>query len=254
MRGYIGLSMLAVAIAVGLGRCLRCVSLAAGLRTDRNGCADAQPDAGPDTSGRPDPARDVPSRLRHVHAAGPDGPAFDSRTILKGNANPPNGMAVALWQNIGTVYNDPCHAGSPSPGPTGLTVDALVAAFVAQKRGSPVTPVDVTVDGFACGSRPHGAARRHRRRLRRWPVQVVDRHVRGRPLQPGSRPARPARHPRGQRQDAGDPAVLLPGQRPAGTGELGRSVRLHPRSTTSVPPGSASRRTSVTAEVRPRTR
>ncbi len=32
--------------------------------------------------------------------------------------------------------------------PVGPTVDALVAALVAQKRGATVTPVDVTIDGF----------------------------------------------------------------------------------------------------------
>jgi hypothetical protein len=149
MRGYIGLSMLAVAIAVGLlaGACAASASPPGSVPT-----ATAVPTPSP-TPAPTLPAGQIPPGTYRAGFATYTLPAgwtaFDSRTILKGNANPPNGMAVALWQNIGTVYNDPCHAGSPSPGPTGLTVDALVAAFVAQKRGSPVTPVDVTVDGFA---------------------------------------------------------------------------------------------------------
>jgi len=73
--------------------------------------------------------------------------AFGSLTILKSNAEPPKGMAVDLWQ-IATVYNDPCHW-QTTAAPVGPTVDALVAAFVAQKRGSTVTPVAVTIDGFS---------------------------------------------------------------------------------------------------------
>lgn len=75
-------------------------------------------------------------------------------TILKGgSADPPKGMAVDLWQ-IAQVYLDPCHWQSvtlavPSPlVSVGPTVDDLVTAFAAQKRSSPVTPVDVTIDGF----------------------------------------------------------------------------------------------------------
>jgi hypothetical protein len=69
-------------------------------------------------------------------------------TILKGNANPPNGMAVDLWR-IATVYSDPCHSQTkPAPALINPTVDQLVAAFVAQKRSAAVTPIDVTIGGF----------------------------------------------------------------------------------------------------------
>jgi hypothetical protein len=66
---------------------------------------------------------------------------------FKPDAKPPNGMAINTWRSINTVYTDPCHwqttAVSVNP-----TVDAVVAALVAQKQSSKVTPTDVTVDGF----------------------------------------------------------------------------------------------------------
>jgi hypothetical protein len=74
---------------------------------------------------------------------------FNSEIILTDGSNPPNGMAIALWQDIGTVYKDPCHADNSSWSANALTVDALVAALVAQKRGSAVTPTNVTIDGLA---------------------------------------------------------------------------------------------------------
>ena len=73
--------------------------------------------------------------------------AFDNWAALKGNGDPPNGMAVAADVNFATVYNDPCHWQTTAAS-VGPTVDNLVAALVAQKRGSQVTPVDVTIDGF----------------------------------------------------------------------------------------------------------
>lgn len=75
--------------------------------------------------------------------------AFSQETILKGNAEPPNGMAVDLWQ-IAAVFPDPCQWQSkPAPALGNPTVAQLVAAFVAQKRGTVVTPVNVIVDGYA---------------------------------------------------------------------------------------------------------
>jgi hypothetical protein len=73
--------------------------------------------------------------------------SYQSWGANKNDGNPPNGMFVAPWATIATVYRDPCHwqTTAASPGPT---VDALVAALVAQKRGSTVTPVDITIDGF----------------------------------------------------------------------------------------------------------
>ena len=73
--------------------------------------------------------------------------SFDAFAALKGDAMPPVGMAVVPWASIATVYNDPCNwqTSAVSVGPT---VAELVAALVAQKRGSTVTPVDVTVDGY----------------------------------------------------------------------------------------------------------
>jgi hypothetical protein len=73
--------------------------------------------------------------------------AYQSWGASKGDGNPPNGMFVAPWPNIATVYNDPCHWQTTAVS-VGPTVDALVAALVAQKRGSTVTPVAVTIDGF----------------------------------------------------------------------------------------------------------
>ena len=66
---------------------------------------------------------------------------------FKPDADPPNGMAVNTWRNITTVYNEPCHWRSTAVS-VGPTVDNLVAALVAQKRGATATPVDVTIDGF----------------------------------------------------------------------------------------------------------
>lgn len=75
----------------------------------------------------------------------PDGSA---PTIFRdGNTTPPTGMVVDLWQGIDTVYSDPCHWQTTGV-KIGPTVDNLVAALVAQKRGSTVTPVDVTIGGF----------------------------------------------------------------------------------------------------------
>ena len=73
--------------------------------------------------------------------------AFSGWAALKGNGDPPNGMAVAPDTNFATVYKDPCHW-QTTAAPVGPTVDNLVAALVAQKRGAIVTPVDVTIDGF----------------------------------------------------------------------------------------------------------
>ena len=56
-------------------------------------------------------------------------------------------MFVAPWASIATVYNDPCHWQTTAVS-VGPTVDALVAALVAQKRASKMTPVDVTIAGF----------------------------------------------------------------------------------------------------------
>jgi hypothetical protein len=79
--------------------------------------------------------------------AGWTAPRAGATTILKVNADPPNGMGVDLWQ-IAAVDTDPCHWETTPVAVVGPTVDELVAALVAQKRGSIVTPVDVTIDGF----------------------------------------------------------------------------------------------------------
>ena len=65
----------------------------------------------------------------------------------KNDGNPPNGMFVAPWASIATVYKDPCHW-QTTAAKVGPKVDDAVAALVAQKRGSIVTPGDVTIDGF----------------------------------------------------------------------------------------------------------
>ena len=73
--------------------------------------------------------------------------SYQSWGANKNDGNPPAGMFVAPWSKIATVYHDPC-AWSTTGASIGRTVDNLVAALVAQKRGLTVTPVDVTIDGF----------------------------------------------------------------------------------------------------------
>ena len=73
--------------------------------------------------------------------------AYQGWGANKLDGNPPNGMFLAPWTTIATVYDDPCHWQT-----TGVAVGPKVAdevtALVAQKRGSTVMPADVTVDGF----------------------------------------------------------------------------------------------------------
>ena len=70
--------------------------------------------------------------------------------VAKRNSGPiPGDMIVSPWGNIGTVYSDPCHWQSTHVSTIAFpTVDTLVTALVAQKRGTTVTPTDVTIDGF----------------------------------------------------------------------------------------------------------
>ncbi len=74
--------------------------------------------------------------------------SFAGDTILKGNSDPPKGMAVGTWRNIGIVYHDPCHWRTTG-GSIGPTVDDLVTALLAQTRSSTATPADVTIDGYS---------------------------------------------------------------------------------------------------------
>ena len=67
------------------------------------------------------------------------------------NGDPPNGMFIAPWATIATVYSDSCHWQTTAVS-IGPTVADLVDALVAQKRGATVTPTDVTIDGSS-GSR-----------------------------------------------------------------------------------------------------
>jgi len=73
--------------------------------------------------------------------------SYQSWSILKNGANPPNGMSLNPWQQIATVYKDPCHWQTTGAS-VGPSVDALVAALLAQKRGGTVTPTDVSIDGY----------------------------------------------------------------------------------------------------------
>jgi hypothetical protein len=73
--------------------------------------------------------------------------SFQSWSVLKSGANPPDGMSLNPWRDINTVYGDPCHW-KTTKASVGPTVNALVTAFVAQKGAQRVTPIDVTVDGF----------------------------------------------------------------------------------------------------------
>ncbi len=74
--------------------------------------------------------------------------AYQGWALIKNGAMPPNGSSLVPWKQIATVYKDPCHwlRTGASVGPT---VDALVAALVAQKRAGTATPVDVTIGGFS---------------------------------------------------------------------------------------------------------
>ena len=63
------------------------------------------------------------------------------------DGNPPNGMFIAPWATIATVYSDPCHWQTTAAS-IGPTVAGLVDALMAQKRGATVTATDVTVDGY----------------------------------------------------------------------------------------------------------
>ena len=57
---------------------------------------------------------------------------------------------IDTWRDIATVYADPCHwQQTPASGVALPSVDAVVAAFVAQKRSSAVKPVAVTIDGYS---------------------------------------------------------------------------------------------------------
>jgi len=77
----------------------------------------------------------------------PTGWSTNGSFVDQNEGNPPNGMAFSTWQ-IATVYNDPCRWQTTGAS-VGPTVDDLVAALAAQKRGATVTPVAVTVDGFS---------------------------------------------------------------------------------------------------------
>jgi hypothetical protein len=77
----------------------------------------------------------------------PAGWNSDPNGAGKPDSGPPNGMFLNTWRNIATVYTDPCHWQTTAVS-VGPTVDAVVAALVAQKQSSKVTPTDVTVDGF----------------------------------------------------------------------------------------------------------
>jgi hypothetical protein len=77
----------------------------------------------------------------------PAGWSSDPNVVGKPGADPPNGMVINTWLNVATVYTDPCHWRTTAV-TVGPRVDNLVAALVAQKRDSTVTPTDVTIDGF----------------------------------------------------------------------------------------------------------
>ena len=120
-------------------------------------------------------------------------------------------LLVSPWGPFLTVYSDPCHWQSTGAA-VGPTVDDEVAALVAQHRGATVTPIDVTVDGFSGKELdlvvPLDVTIAM---LRRRHVQDMDRRRRRRPIQPGPRPARPARHPRRRRHDRRHRPGLLAG-------------------------------------------
>ena len=74
--------------------------------------------------------------------------AFEAWAALKNGDDPLHGIGISPWRGISTVYADPCRW--QTTGTTvGSTVDDVVAAFVAQQRGTTVAPADVTVDGIS---------------------------------------------------------------------------------------------------------
>ena len=73
--------------------------------------------------------------------------ANDTYLVNKNGSEPPHGMAISAWE-IRQVYEDPCHSTTVPPTTIGPTVDDLVAALKAQKRGATATAVDVTIDGY----------------------------------------------------------------------------------------------------------
>lgn len=123
----------------------------------RNGGVGGPPSAVPTPSPTPAPALPIgqipPGRYRNLFVtytlpAGWSTPNASSVTIFKDSTTtPPTGMVFDLWGGIDTVYSDPCHWKTTAV-KIGPTVDNLVAALVGQQRGSTVTPVDVTIDGF----------------------------------------------------------------------------------------------------------
>jgi hypothetical protein len=77
----------------------------------------------------------------------PAGWNSDPNGAAKPDSGPPNGMFLNTWRNIATVYTDPCRWRTTAVS-VGPTVDAVVAALVAQKQSSKPTLTDVTIDGF----------------------------------------------------------------------------------------------------------
>jgi hypothetical protein len=144
MSGYSRVSILVGAMAVAL---MASACAASTLPPTPVPTASAAPTPAPSLppSGALAPGRYRSDFITYTLPAGWS--SYGGFAALQNDANPPNGMGIVPDRNIATVYTDPCHW-QTTAAPVGPTVDALVAAFVAQKRGAIVTPVDVTIDSF----------------------------------------------------------------------------------------------------------
>jgi hypothetical protein len=112
--------------------------------------------AAPSPTPSPTPAPTLPAsgqvppgtyRFDFISFTLPAGWSADANGAGKPDSGPPNGMFLNTWRNIATVYTDPCHWKTTAVS-VGPTVDAVVAALVAQKQSAKPTPTDVTIDGF----------------------------------------------------------------------------------------------------------
>jgi hypothetical protein len=161
MSGYARVSTLVVAIAVALLSACSTGVVASSPTARSSAAPTAAPSAPPTatlvmTQG-PTPVPTLPPsgqlapgsyRSDFITYTLPAGwSSYQSWGANKNDGNPPNGMFIAPWASIVTVYKDPCHWQTTAAA-VGPKVDDEVAALVAQKRGSTATPADVTIDGF----------------------------------------------------------------------------------------------------------
>jgi hypothetical protein len=69
--------------------------------------------------------------------------------VKDGNADPPDGAGMIVFEGPLYVYGNPCQWSTTTPDTPATTVDEIVAALAAQASRDATAPVDVTVGGFA---------------------------------------------------------------------------------------------------------